>query len=94
MPNYYDGTKLLSMKDLDGQKPEIYICTANRTGGKTTYFNRYVTNRYLKHKEKFMLIYRFKYELDAIASKFFKDNLDSSVEYFEKTYKDLMKEDK
>jgi parvulin-like peptidyl-prolyl isomerase len=29
-----------------------------------------------------------------ITSKFFKDNLDSSVEYFEKTYKDLMKEDK
>lgn len=73
MSEYYDGTKLLSMKDLDGQKPEIYICTANRTGGKTTYFNRYVTNRYLKHKEKFMLVYRFKYELDAIASKFFKD---------------------
>ena len=37
---YYDGAKLLSMKDINGQQPEIYICTTNRTGGKTTYFNR------------------------------------------------------
>ena len=33
---YYDGTKLLSMKDLDGNKPEVYMVTTNRTGGKTT----------------------------------------------------------
>lgn len=70
---YYDGTKLLSMKDLNGNKPEIYICTSNRTGGKTTYFNRLVVNRWLKHKEKFCLVYRFNYELDDVPDKFFKD---------------------
>lgn len=70
---YYDGTKLLSMLDINGNKPEIYLCTTNRTGGKTTYFGRLCVNRFLDKGEKFGLIYRFKYELDDIADKFFKD---------------------
>lgn len=70
---YYDGTKLLSMLDLNGEKPEIFICTTNRTGGKTTYFGRLCVNRFLKSGEKFMLIYRYNYELDECADKFFKD---------------------
>ncbi len=37
---YYDGKKLLSIKDLNGEKPEIFICTSNRSAGKTTYFER------------------------------------------------------
>ena len=70
---YYDGTKLLSMLDINGNKPEIYLCTTNRTGGKTTYFGRLCVNNFLKKREKFGLIYRFNYELDDIANKFFKD---------------------
>ena len=70
---FYDGTKLLNMKDLSGEKPEIYLCTGNRSAGKTTYFNRYVVNRFKKHNEKFCLLYRFQYELDNVADKFFKD---------------------
>lgn len=70
---FYDGTKLLSMKDLDGCKPEIFMCTTNRTGGKTVYFSRLCTNKYKREKSKFMLIYRFNYELDDCANKFFKD---------------------
>lgn len=70
---YYDGTKLLSLMDINGKKPEIYICTTNRTGGKTTYFNRLCINRFLNKHEKFCLIYRYKYELDDIPNKFFKD---------------------
>ena len=73
MGKYYDGTKLLSMSDIRGLKPEIYICTSNRTGGKTTYFNRLCVNRWLDKKEKFCLIYRFKYELDDVVDKFYKD---------------------
>ena len=60
------------MKDINGNKPEIYMCTTNRTGGKTTWFNRYMVNSFLKEKGKFCLVYRYKYELDAIADKFFK----------------------
>ena len=44
---YYDGVKLLSLKDLDGREPEIYIVTTNRTGGKTTYFGRLCVNKFL-----------------------------------------------
>lgn len=73
--HYYDGTKLLSMKDIRGERPEIYICTSNRTAGKTTYFSRLCVNKspYKGFKEKFMIIYRFNYELDDCADKFFKD---------------------
>lgn len=70
---YYDGTKLLSMLDINGRKPEIYLCTTNRTGGKTTYFGRLLVNRFLDRGEKFGLIYRYNYELDDCADKFFKD---------------------
>lgn len=73
MSKYYDGTKLLSMKDINGNKPEIYMCTTNRTGGKTTYFGRLCVNRFLDKGEKFALLYRYNYELDNCANKFYKD---------------------
>lgn len=70
---YYDGTKLLSLKDISGNDPEIYICTSNRSAGKTTYFSRLLVNRFLNKGEKFCLIYRFNYELSECADKFYKD---------------------
>lgn len=70
---YYDGTKLLSMKDINGNTPEIYLCTTNRTGGKTTYFGRLLVNKFLKGQGKFCLVYRYNYELEDCADKFFKD---------------------
>lgn len=73
MSKYYDGTKLLSMLDINGNKPEIYMCTTNRTGGKTTYFGRLCINRFLDKGEKFGLLYRYNYELDDIVEKFYKD---------------------
>lgn len=73
MPEYYDGTKLLSLKDINGDTPEIYMCTSNRSAGKTTYFNRLVVRRFLKGQGKFCLVYRYSYELDNVAEKFFKD---------------------
>lgn len=73
MVQYYDGTKLLSLNDIDGNKPEIYIVTSNRTAGKTTYFSRMLFKRAIQKDKKFMLVYRYKYELDNCADKFFKD---------------------
>ena len=70
---YYDGTKILSLTDINGKKPEIYMVTTNRTGGKTTYFGRLCINRFLDSGSKFMLIYRYNYELDDIVDKFYKD---------------------
>ena len=73
MTQYYDGTKLLSTKDLDGNSPELFMVTTNRTGGKTTYFGRLMVNRFLKSGKKFGLIYWYNYELDDCAEKFFRD---------------------
>lgn len=70
---YYDGVKLLSLNDINGDKPEIYICTTNRTGGKTTFFGRLCMNKWLENGGKFCLLYRYNYELDSVADKFFKD---------------------
>jgi hypothetical protein len=74
-PKYYDGTKLLSLSDINGNKPEIYMVTTNRTGGKTTYFNRLAINRFLDGKiRKFATLYRYKTDIDStIADRFFKD---------------------
>lgn len=71
--SYYDGTKLLSMSDLDGLKPEIFLCTTNRTAGKTTFFSRLCVKKFLVKGEKFAILYRFNYELDECAEKFYKD---------------------
>lgn len=73
MGKYYDGTKLLSMKDIRGLRPELYICVTNRTGGKTVFFNRLGVNKWKQGKGKFVLIYRYNYELDDVADKFYKD---------------------
>lgn len=70
---YYDGTKLLSLTDINGNKPEIYICTSNRSAGKTTYFNRLMVNRFLQKGEKFSLLYRYQEEVSSAADKFFKE---------------------
>ena len=73
MSTYYDGTKILSMNDLDGLKPEIYMITTNRTGGKTTFFGRLFVKKFIEKREKFALLFRFNYELENVEEKFFKD---------------------
>ena len=70
---FYDGTRLLSMKDLNGDRPEIFLCTTNRSAGKTTYFNRLLVKKFKERNEKFMLLYRYNYELSDCAEKMFKD---------------------
>lgn len=73
MAEYYDGARLLSTRDMNGEKPEIFICTTNRTGGKTTYFNRLCVNRFLRGQGQFMLLFRYSYEVQDVAAKFFGD---------------------
>lgn len=70
---YYNGTKLLSLKDADGNKPEIYLCVGNRTAGKTVFFKRLCLNNFIQGKGKFVLLYRFNYELSSCADMFFRD---------------------
>lgn len=70
---FYDGTKILSMQDINGKKPELYFITSNRSAGKTTFFSRLLVNRFIKYKEEFVLMYRYKYELKDVENKFFAD---------------------
>ena len=69
----YDATKLLSQTDINGNKPQLFLSTTNRSSGKTTWFHRYLIKRWKKHAEKFMIFYRFSYELSDVSDKFFKD---------------------
>lgn len=71
--NFYSGYNLLNQKDINGKTPEIFITEGNRSSGKTTFFNKYLVDQWLKNKSKFALLYRFNYELSAVADKFFKD---------------------
>lgn len=73
MSKYYDGTALLNKLDINGNKPEIFLVTTNRTGGKTTWFSKKLIDDFVNQGKKFMLLYRFNYELDNLAESFFKD---------------------
>lgn len=73
MSEFYDGTKLLSMTDINGKQPDIYLSTGNRSIGKTTWFNRYFVKDFKNKHKKFCLVYRWNYELSDCADKFFKD---------------------
>lgn len=71
---YYDGTKLLNKTDLDGYKPEIYICTGNRTAGKSYFFKRFLTTQFIKDNEqKFIVVYRKRDEMHDAINAFFED---------------------
>lgn len=71
MNEHYDGSKLLSILDINGKKPSIYISATNRSAGKTTFFNRLLVNNFLKNGTEFMLFYRYKKELYEVSTKFF-----------------------
>lgn len=71
--NFYDGGKLLSMKDIDGDRPTIYMSTSNRCAGKTTYFTGLLINKFIKTQERFIVLYRWKKELNEVSSKIFEN---------------------
>lgn len=70
---FYDGTKLLSLKDISGNKPELYLLDGNRTAGKTVFFNKLLVNRYLRGQGEFLLLFRDSTPLSAVHEGFFDD---------------------
>lgn len=70
---YYTLNRIQNIKDLDKKTPEIYIIMGNKAAGKTTAVSKYLLDNFFTNNQKFGLIYRFNYELDDIADKFFKD---------------------
>lgn len=73
MNEFYNGCKLLSLQDINGNRPEIFLCEGNRTAGKTFYWKRLCLRRWQKGKGKFVLLCRHTYELDGAHEAFFKD---------------------
>lgn len=69
--SFYNGTKLLSLKDLDGCAPELYLCCTNRTAGKTVFFNSLGVNKFQKHGQKLVCLCRFQHELNDYCDTFF-----------------------
>lgn len=73
MREFYDGNKIRTLHDLNGELPGLVIVDGNRSTGKTTNFNIYVFEEWKKTGKKFALLYRYKYELSEVANKFFKE---------------------
>lgn len=70
---FYDGTKILSLKDINGNQPEVYVVEGNRVGGKTTWFYRWRIKKFEKEGRKTMWLYRFQTDIDDCSTKIFKD---------------------
>ena len=71
MAGFYDGTELLSQMDIEGIRPEVYMCQTNNSAGKTTWFTRWLIKKFKNTGELFMLVYRYEYELDDVDAQFF-----------------------
>ena len=76
MGKYYDCNYLLTLKDKNGNLPDIYITDGNRTAGKTVSFKKRLVDTFLKSKtdvNQFYLIYRYKTDMQSLADSFFTD---------------------
>lgn len=70
---YWEAGKLLSMKDLEGLEPSIFLVCGNRTSGKTYGWTRHINRRFFRAGEEFIVLVRNKYELDNIGEAFFEN---------------------
>ena len=86
MGNFYDNNKLLNLLDENGNRPEIFISEGNRSAGKTISFNRYLVNNYIKKGNKFILLYRYGYEMDGVSDKFFDDIKNLFFQFFPNSF--------
>ena len=84
---FYSGTKILSMKDINGKEPSIYVVEGNRVGGKTTFYYRWRIKKYLNNGLKTMWLYRFQKDIDQCADKIFKDIKEIYYPNMDMTYK-------
>lgn len=71
---FYDNTTLLSKLDIDGRKPEIYITSGARTGGKSFCWKKYLLDLWLEDRtKKPILLFRKADELTDCLEAFLKD---------------------
>ena len=84
---FYDGTKIMSLMDINGKRPELYIITSNRAAGKTVFYDKLCFNRYVKYEEKFAILVRDVGMLDGVHKSFFGDIQNLYFEDYEMTSK-------
>lgn len=70
---YNKGYELLQMLDLNGDVPEIFICSGNRTAGKTFFFKRLIVRYAIQTGNKFLMLTRKKTQLTSSANSFIAD---------------------
>lgn len=70
---YFEAHDVREYKDANGEIPEILLVDGNRAAGKTTAFSAKFVRDFLENGYKFLLIYRYKNELNNISESFFKD---------------------
>ena len=70
---FYNGNRLLTMKDIDGETPEIFIVDGNRSAGKSFFFKELLVKHFLKRGEKFIILARQGNEINGTIEAFFKD---------------------
>lgn len=67
---YYNGDKLLSLKDANKLEPYIYMCVTNRSAGKTFYFTEKLLNNWVKTGRQFGYIVRYQSDLLSCGKMF------------------------
>ena len=70
---YYNNNKLLTLKDINGKKPEIFLCDGNRTAGKSYSFKSTLLRKWFRKGEQFALIVRNQTDCKGYYESFWKD---------------------
>lgn len=66
MSKFYDGSGLLSRS-----KYKIFFSLGGRNIGKSTFWQRFIINHFIKKKEKFGIIVKYKDDLSTFAANYF-----------------------
>lgn len=90
MEKYYNGGKILNKKDINGNVPELFLVSGNRSSGKTTYFSRKIVKEFIKNQKQFVLLYRFNYQTENCEDSFF-GNLSTFFPDYSMTAKNRMR---
>lgn len=70
---FYVANKILSLKDINGVAPEVYMVCGNRTAGKTFYFKQWFVRRWFRFGERFVVLVRFIDDIAGCADGFWAD---------------------
>lgn len=75
MGDYYSIERLRTMKDINGQVPELFIVDGNRTAGKSFSIKSMLVDTFLKKKDinQFFYLYRYKTDMQNCSEQFFGD---------------------